>query len=93
MNDIEHQKINDASGRFVTTIEQEEAFVEYRLNENVMDLYYTYTPPHLRGKGLAGKVVKEALNYAKEKSYKVIPSCYYVSVFIDRYEEYQSLLK
>lgn len=90
--DVTHEKGSETYGRFVTKIESEEAFVEYRLTGNVMDMYYTYTPPHLRGKGLAAKVVKDALEFAKEKNYKVIPSCYYVRVFIERYDEYHSLL-
>lgn len=64
----------------------------YDESKNVIDLYSTYTPPQLRGKGLAAEVVKAALEYAKEKKIKVIPSCWYVRKFIDQNPEYQSLV-
>ncbi len=50
--EVFHDKENN---RFVITVEKQEAFVEYSLNEKEMNLYHTYTPPQLRGKGLAEK--------------------------------------
>ncbi|MEP0862425.1 MAG: N-acetyltransferase [Ignavibacterium sp.] len=88
--EVFHDKENN---RFVITVEKQEAFVEYSLNEKEMNLYHTYTPPQLRGKGLAEKVVRTAIEYAKENSLKVIPSCSYVAVFMQRHPEYSELLK
>lgn len=84
---------NDTSGnRFFLEIEGDEVYLMYDESKNVIDLYSTYTPPQLRGKGLAAEVVKAALEYAKEKKIKVIPSCWYVRKFIDQNPEYQSLV-
>lgn len=85
-----HDKVNN---RFVINIDGLDSFVEYSLNEKEMNLYHTYTPPQLRGKGLAEKVVRTAIEYAKENSLKVIPSCSYVAVFMQRHPEYSELLK
>jgi len=78
--------------RFVTYVEGYEAVVEYTLKDNVIDLYRTFTPPELRGKGVAGKLVKYALEYAKENNLKVIPTCSYVRGYIERHENYKELL-
>ncbi len=86
--EVIHDKDNN---RFVIYIDGAEAFVEYSLAENVIELYHTYTPPHLRGRGLAEKVVHAALEYAKENKLKVIPSCSYVAVFLQRHPEYSEL--
>lgn len=84
---------NDTSGnRFFLEIEGDEVYLMYDESKNVIDLYSTYTPPQLRGKGLAAEVVKAALEYAKEKKLKVIPSCWYVRKFIDQNPEYQNLV-
>lgn len=88
--EVIHDKVNK---RFVINIDGLDAFVEYSLNEKEMNLYHTYTPPQLRGKGLAEKVVRTAIEYAKENSLKVIPSCSYVAVFMQRHPEYSELLK
>ncbi|RKY94890.1 MAG: N-acetyltransferase [Ignavibacteriae bacterium] len=78
--------------RFVTYVEEYEAVVEYTLKDNVIDLYRTFTPPELRGKGVAGKLVKYALEHAKENNLKVITTCSYVRGYIERHENYKELL-
>lgn len=76
---------------FVIKIDNASSYVAYSLDDKIMELYTTYTPPQLRGKGLAEKVVKAVLEYAKENNFKVIPTCSYVRVFIERHPEYKSL--
>lgn len=86
MNEI----INDTQGnRFVFEVEGYEVYVLYAEDKETLDLYSTYTPPELRGKGLAEKVVLAAFDYAKEKNLIVIPSCWYVRRFLEKNTEYQ----
>lgn len=84
---------NSKEKSFLIKIENDIAYVAYNLNNEVMDLYTTYTPPQHRGKGLAEKVVRAALEYAKSNNLKIIPSCSYVKVFLERHPEYKSLVK
>lgn len=85
MNDV----INDKrSSRFLMKVEGMEVYVLYAEDKETIELYSTYTPPQLRGQGLAEKVVRFALEYAKEKNLKVIPSCWYVKRFLERYPDY-----
>ena len=88
MNEI----INDKQGsRFVFDVDGLEVYVLYAEDKETIDLYSTYTPPQLRGQGLAEKVVLAAFEYAKEKNFKVIPSCWYVRKFLDKHIEYQNI--
>ena len=86
---------NDTSDNvFVAELEGHEAYLRYALRgEDTIDFIYTYTPPELRGKGLAEKIVKEGFNYAKENNLKVIPTCPYIMYFLSKNEEYKTLLK
>lgn len=88
--EVKHDKLNK---RFFLEVEGEEVYTAYSLDENVMELYTTYTPPDLRGKGLAEKVVRAAIEYAKENNFYIIPSCSYVAVYLQRHPEYKYLLK
>lgn len=89
MNEV----INDKQGsRFFMNVDEHEVYVLYAEDKNTIDLYSTYTPPQLRGQGLASVVVKSALEYAKEKNLKVIAGCWYVRKFIDENQEYQNLI-
>lgn len=85
MNDV----INDKQGsRFFMEVDGIEVYVLYAEDKETIELYSTYTPPQLRGNRLAEKVVRFALDYAKEKNLKVIPSCWYVRRFLERYPDY-----
>ena len=77
--------------RFVIYSEGKEVYVEFEMRNGKMDLDHTYTHPGLRGRGLAARVVRAALEYAKENNLKVIPTCSYVSSFINKNEEYKEL--
>jgi predicted GNAT family acetyltransferase len=89
MNDV----VNDLQGsRFVLDVNGQEVYVLYAEDKETIDLYSTYTPPKLRGQGLAEKVVLAAFQYAKEKNLKVIPSCWYVRKFVEKHSVFQDLI-
>ena len=88
MNEI----INDKQGsRFVLEVNGQEVYVLYAEDKETLDLYSTYTPPQLRGQGLAAKVVLAAFEYAKEHKLNVIPGCWYVRKFLEKHPEYESI--
>jgi predicted GNAT family acetyltransferase len=87
--DTIHEKDNE---RFIIYYEGKESFVEYRINDDEINLYHTYTDPGLRGKGLAALVVRAAFEFAKENNLKVVPTCSYVQAFIKRNDEYSELI-
>lgn len=61
--------------------------------EGVLNFRSTYVPEAYRQQGIAGKIVKEGLEYAKANNYKIIPSCSFVKAFIKRHPEYAELIK
>lgn len=90
---MEEKIIHDKDkSQFIISIDGKDALVDYKIENNKMNLFHTYTDPELRGKGLATKVVIAALEYAKESNLKVIPGCTYVQSFISRHKEYEELL-
>jgi predicted GNAT family acetyltransferase len=85
-------KIEKENERFVTFVEGSEAYVEYILQDDKINFTHTYTPPALRGKGIARNVVKFAFEYARQNDLKVIPTCPYIRFFLEKNEEYKELL-
>jgi len=83
---------NAANHRFELDVEGQTVFTEYRLSPGTMTLFHTLTPPALRGRGLAAKVVQAALDYARSEGLKVIPLCWYVSGHIQAHPELRDLL-
>jgi len=79
--------------RFFVEVEGKEAELTYIVeSDNVLNYKSTFTPTELRGKGLAGEVTKAALEFAKQNSKKVKPSCSYVRDYVDKHSEYQNLV-
>ena len=85
LHDIQKQK-------FYVVVDGLESHLEYVKMENVLNLIHTYVPNALRGKGIAGEVVKAALTHAEENELKIIPSCSYVDMYFQRHPEYEDLL-
>jgi len=89
MNEV----INDIQGsRFLLDVNGKEVYVLYAEDKETLDLYSTYTPPKLRGQGLAEKVVLAAFLYAKEKKLKIVASCWYVRKFLEKHTEFRSIV-
>ncbi len=80
-----------AQNRFALDIEGETVFSEYRLTPGVITFFHTLTPSKLRGRGLAGIVVKAALDFARAEKLKVVPQCWYVGQYMDTHPEYQDV--
>lgn len=80
-------------GRFVADIRGDEAVLDYtRIGDNILDYRHTFVPPEHRGHGIAGRLVRHALNYARDNQFSVIPSCPFVADLIRRNPEYQTLV-
>ncbi len=66
--------------RFVLRHGGAEVVVHYRpVDETAVDFISTYTPPELRGRGLARRVVEAGLAWAAAGGLRVIPTCSYVA--------------
>lgn len=81
--DVQHQPHNS---RFIIQQSESEAILSYRLSatdgKSAVDFYSTYVPPEFRGKGLAEKLVRTGIAWAKEQGYELHASCWYAAKFI-----------
>jgi predicted GNAT family acetyltransferase len=87
---VEHDKENQ---QFISEVEGKISHLKYEVlpDGKTLDYVSTYVPPELRGREIAGTLVKFALEYAKENHYSVIPSCSFVRSYMDRHPEYQDM--
>jgi len=74
-----------AGHRFEAMIEGHCAYLAYMdLGKQRLDMYRTFVPDALRGRGIAAALAQHALDYAEREGYQVIPSCSYVERYIER---------
>jgi uncharacterized protein len=83
---------NPAAHRFEAEVEGQLSIADYQLQEERMIFTHTYTPPSQRGRGIAEKLVRAALEHARHERKKVVPACSYVHMFILRHPEFKPLL-
>jgi uncharacterized protein len=52
--------------------------------------FFTHTevPPADEGKGIGARLVRAALDDARQRGFKIVPACSFVAAFIRRHPEY-----
>ncbi len=79
--------------RFAVHFEGATAVLDFKkVGESTYDFRRTFVPPDLRGHGLAAKIVKTGLDWAREQNAKIIPTCSYVKAYVDRHPAEQDLV-
>ncbi|MCD6514297.1 MAG: N-acetyltransferase [Candidatus Odinarchaeota archaeon] len=68
------------------------SYLKYNVQGNVMNIDATYTPEEFRGRGLAGRLMEEAIKFARENRYKIKPNCSYAVYYFKKHPEHKDLL-
>jgi predicted GNAT family acetyltransferase len=87
--DVRH---NAAESRYEMDLPHGRAVVEYTSMPGRMIITHTFVPPEFRGRGIAEKIVRFALDDARARHLRIDPVCSYVASFIRRHPDYRPLL-
>jgi len=79
-------------GEFYVVIEGKKATLTFNLRGKELVANSTYTPPELRGRGIAAGLVEAAIDYSRKNGLKIYPVCSYVVEYFKRRPELGSLL-
>jgi predicted GNAT family acetyltransferase len=85
---IEHRS---EAGRFVARLDGSEGRLEYTLSPGRMTIVHTEVDPALEGRGVAGALVRAALDHARSAGLKVEAECAYARSYLDRHPETAAL--
>ncbi|WP_336208000.1 GNAT family N-acetyltransferase [Nonomuraea sp. LPB2021202275-12-8] len=84
---------NSAESRFEILVDGKVAgFADYRLMPTKIVFTHTEVLPEMEGQGLAGKLVKHALDAGRDAGLRVVPLCPYVASYIERHPAYKDLV-
>lgn len=83
---------NEEAHRFEATVDGQPSLLAYRLLPDRLVLYHTEVPVPLERHGIAAKLTRAALDFARANHLRVVPLCPYVSSFLLKNREYQDLL-
>lgn len=83
---------NAAAHRYEVEADGNLAVADYEMQDGKQVFTHTLVPEALRGRGLAEALVRRALHDAQAAGRKVVPACSYVAKFIERNQEFSTLL-
>ncbi|MBF8192336.1 N-acetyltransferase [Nonomuraea sp. K274] len=84
---------NSTESRFEILVDGKVAgFADYRLLPTKIVFTHTEVLHAYEGKGLAGRLVRHALQASADTGLRVVPLCPYVAKYIDRHPEFKELL-
>ena len=83
---------NAAANRFEAEVDGRLCVANYQLVDGVMRIHHTEVPARLEGRGIASRIVREALAYAEAHGIKVEPWCSFVRNYMRQHPDTQRLL-
>lgn len=84
---------NPSKKRFEANVDGYLAVTNYIRNSSSITFTHTEVPEELRGRGIGNHLAHAALEAARAEGLSVVPLCPFVSAYIKRHPEYQSLVK
>ena len=83
---------NTVASRFEIQAGEYVAVIDYYRKGNDIVFTHTGVPDALGGQGVASKMARMALEYARAEGFDVVPQCPFVRAYIRRHSEYQDLV-
>ena len=83
---------NRAEQEFELEVDGYRAVAAYQLEGDKIVFTHTRVPSAIEGRGVGGKLVRGALDTARDRGLKVVPHCPFVAAYIGRHPEYRALL-
>ena len=83
---------NTAAHQFEIKLDSQIAFAEYRLVHGAIILPHTVVPEAFEGKGIASRLARHAMQYARDHDLKVIPLCAFMGAYMTKHPETHDLV-
>ena len=83
---------NRAEQEFTLEVDGQTAVAAYQREGGVIVFTHTLVPPEIEGRGVGSKLIRGALDSARDQGLRVVPQCPFVKAFIDRHPGYRDLL-
>ena len=69
--------------KFYCIVDGKECYAQYSVvDEKTLDFFHTFTPPELRGRGIAIKIFDEIKKYLEENHLKPKTSCSFAEKYL-----------
>lgn len=83
---------NRAEQEYALTVDGHVARAAYQIEGDRIVFTHTLVPKAIEGRGVGSKLIRAALDGARDRGLKVVPQCSFVRAYIDRHPAYRDLL-
>ena len=83
---------NRAEQEFTFDLDGHRAVAAYQREGDTIVFTHTVVPAAIEGRGVASKLIRAALDSARDQRLKVIAQCQFVAAYIAKHPEYRDLL-
>ena len=84
---------NRSEQEFTLDTDGGRAVAAYQREGDVIVFTHTVVPPKLEGRGVGGRLIRGALDSARDQKLRVIAQCSFVAAYITKHPEYRDLLR
>jgi predicted GNAT family acetyltransferase len=78
---------NPAAGRFELIEDGQLAYADYRRADGRLIIDYVFSPPELRGRGTAGRLMQGVAADARRRGESITPICGYAAAWLKRHPD------
>jgi predicted GNAT family acetyltransferase len=78
---------NEAAGRIELTVDGHTSFIDYQLAGRRIFMNHTEVPDALQGKGVGSKLVRGALDLARQRELEIVPICPFIASYLKRHPD------
>jgi uncharacterized protein len=89
---MEQVRNNKAEQEYELDVCGHRALAAYQREGDRIVFTHTLVPPAIEGKGVGSKLIRAALDSARDQGLKVVAQCPFVAAYIERHPEYRDLL-
>jgi predicted GNAT family acetyltransferase len=89
---METVRDNKAEAEFELVVDGHRAVAAYQIEGDRIVFTHTIVPKAIEGRGVASKLIRAALDSARDRGLKVVPQCPFVKAYIDKHPEYRGIL-
>lgn len=89
---MERVRDNRSEQEFELTVAGHRAVAAYQLEDDTIVFTHTLVPPEIEGRGVGSKLIRAALDAARDRGLRVVPQCRFVRAYIEKHPETRDLL-
>lgn len=83
---------NRAEQEYTLEVDGTKAVAAYQLEGDTIVFTHTLVPRQIEGHGVGSRLIRAALDSARDRGLKVVAQCPFVAAYIDKHPEYRALL-